>query len=102
MSSRSFRLLLPAQAIATLMTILVVALAPPASGRILLVPLARTDASHVAARALSGGALLLGSGPLAGSLVVVGDRSAIAASVAGGHVLMLAAPLAGCSEGAVA
>lgn len=92
------RLLLPAQAIATAVTILIVVLAPPASGRILLVPLAGTDAGRVATRAIAGGALLLGTGPVAGSIVVVGDRAAIARAVDGGAILLLAAPSDGCGE----
>ena len=69
---------------------------PPASGRILLVPLLNRDSDAAARVALAANAMLLGRGPLPGSWVVVGERRRISAHLRGGDMLLIAAPPAGC------
>lgn len=102
MSTPFPRLLLPAHAVATLSAILIVILAPPVSGRMMLVPIGSPNAGSVATDALNGGALLLGAGPVSGSIIVLGDRSALQRAIAGRRVLILAAPPGGCGSEATA
>lgn len=83
------------QAAAVAVAPLVLALWPPVSGPMMLVPLAG-DTGAVTRAALAGGARLLGSGPLPGSLVVMGDRAGIARRLGGWDVVITAAPPAGC------
>lgn len=91
----------PDRLVTTQAAVVAVALAamllwPPASGRLLLVPI---SAGLPAARAaVAGGALLLEAGPLPGSQIVLGDRAAIAAAAGRWRMLILAAPLAGCRD----
>ena len=70
--------------------------APPAAGRLLLVPIGTASAARLAAGALAGGARLIDRGPIAGSLIVDGDRTTLAAAL--GRVLILAAPQSGCGR----
>ena len=73
----------------------VVAFAPPAHGRMLLVPL---DGRPIGTAAIAGRqATPLKSGPLPGSLVVAGDRNLLQGLWAQ-RVLVLAAPAALCAE----
>ena len=67
---------------------------PPSQGRMLLVPVVPDN--HLLARAVDGGALLLGSGPIPGSFVVTGRHRLLAAALRGKGVLILAAPPALC------
>ena len=73
----------------------VVAFAPPAHGRMLLVPLDGQPVSKAAIEAAA--ATPLRSGPLPGSWVVDGDRELLSALWAK-RVLVLAAPAALCAE----
>lgn len=75
----------------------VLAMWPPATGAMLLVPLS-ADANATARASVAAGALILGSGPLPGSMVVVGDRRRIAARF--GWVVITAAPASACGAGA--
>ena len=74
----------------------VLALAPPAEGRMLLVPLAGHSGGMIAAAARQG-ARLVATGPLPASIVVEGDRARLAAPMRAAGVLLLAAPAAGCT-----
>jgi len=85
-----FQLLLVVSALAAL------ALYPPASGRMILVPVWPGAAAHLAASVIDRGGLLVDGGPLPGSLVVSGERSVIAPFMLAHGVLVLAAPAAGC------
>jgi hypothetical protein len=76
--------------------LLLLAFAPPAHGKMILVPLTAGAASGMAATALSSGSLLVASGPIPGSLIVVGNRAALANPMFRQGVLVLAAPPAGC------
>lgn len=70
------------------------AFAPPARGRMLLVPLSPAAAAALPAAAVNGGAKLLGSGPVAGSLVVMAERARLnAVSPADGVIILSAPPL---------
>jgi hypothetical protein len=73
------------------------AFAPPAEGRMILVPLWPQAADRLVARSAAAGARLVGHGPLPRSLVVSGRRAALAPAMAAG-VLILAAPPAGCGR----
>lgn len=70
------------------------AFAPPARGRMLLVPLSSGAAAKLPAAAVNGGAKLLGSGPVGGSLVVIAERDRLGAlSLADGVIILSAPPL---------
>nr|WP_047166645.1 hypothetical protein [Sphingomonas sp. Y57] len=81
------------------------AFAPPARGRMLLVPLSAAAAARLPAAALADGAKLLGAGPVPGSLVVVADRAQLGKVSPGDGVIILSAPpllCGGDDEGRVA
>ncbi len=84
------------QGLGAIVAIVGMTLWPPASGRMLLVPLASADANAAAKAALAGGAMLLGPGPFRGSMVVAGDRARILRAVASWDFVVTAAPPAGC------
>lgn len=72
-------------------------LVPPADGAILLVPL-RPDTPTVLRWAIPAGALVLGTGPFAGSVVVEGSRAALAGPALKHMTLMISAGGIGCSQ----
>jgi hypothetical protein len=76
--------------------LVVLALWPPVSGDLLLVPLDGSNAGTVASAAVAGGASLLGAGPLPGSLVVRGDRRVIARDSRWWTLAIVAAPPTSC------
>lgn len=76
---------------AALAAMLGFAFAPPAQGRMLLVPLSSGAAASLPAVAVDGGAKLLGQGPTTGSLVVMADRARLKLSPVRG-VIILSAP----------
>ena len=78
------------QAAATVAVLALVAV-PPASGPMLVVPIGGS-----ANAALVGGARLVGHGPLAGSLVVDGDRATLLPHLWRHGALALAVPAFGC------
>lgn len=92
---------IPAQVTIAILALGAMALSPPASGAMLLIPIAAGDGGAVARAALGAGAVLLGSGPFVGSLVVVGNRSRISMRVGLRNALIIAAPPAGCTGGPV-
>lgn len=72
--------------------------APPASGRMLLVPM-NVDAGRGLARmAVGAGARLVDRGPFGGSLVVWGDSAPLMAALLPRHVLVLRATAGGCRD----
>jgi hypothetical protein len=93
--------LVMAQASAVTVALSAMLLWPPASGRLLLVPIAAGSVPVVQV-AVAGGALLLEAGPLPGSQVVLGDRTAIAEAAGHWPMLILAAPPAGCRADPIA
>jgi hypothetical protein len=102
MRSRPATLLIPAQVTAAIFGLVLMAMWPPASGAMLLVPVGRGDVNAGARIALASGATLLGVGPFPGSLVVVGDRARIAGQRGASGFVLLAAPPAGCGAHAAA
>jgi hypothetical protein len=71
---------------------------PPAQGRMLLVPVLPGAANHMLARAVDGGAQLLGQGPVPGSFVILGSHLAISSALTDQAVLILAAPPVLCGS----
>lgn len=77
--------------------IVVIALWPPQRGAMLMIPLDGRLATAVDV-AMAGGAALLATGPLPGSMIVIGDRAALDRSAIGHGILLLAAPRALCGD----
>lgn len=75
----------------------VAALAPPAHGALLAVPLSGEPMGRIVDVALAHGATIAGAGPLPGSVVLRGDRARLAAPLRAHGVLLLAGskPLCG-------
>ncbi len=73
-------------------------LAPPAHGRILLVPLMPGSGVHLAADVLARGARLVAPGPIGGSLIVDGDRDRIVAGLLRRGVVPVSATVLDCGE----
>lgn len=96
MPGKSISSFLATQVAASVSALLGLALWPPATGEMMLVPLDGEDVGAVATLAVAGGATLLGNGPLPGSLVVIGDRATIAAVPKAWPMLIVAAPPAAC------
>ena len=80
------------------LALLAVAFAPPAQGRMLLVPVMPGAAAKLPAVALDHDMLLLGVGPFDGSLVVTGDGQALMAPLWRVGVIAIAAPPALCGD----
>lgn len=74
------------------------ALAPPVSGKMILVPVWPGADRGMLVLAIGKDALLVGSGPLPHSFVISGDRGAILGAMLRHGVLVLAAPPAACGE----
>lgn len=98
----SSRVLVGVQILGVLVALATLAFYPPATGKMLLIPLTPGAAARVAPLALLGGAALIATGPLRGSLVVAGERRRLSAVLAASAVLILAAPPAVCGAGAQA
>ena len=88
--------MLAAQFAAALGGLGVLVLAPPARGFQLLVPFGASARARMLPLALEHGALLVGRGPLPGSIVVRGTHAALGHPLAAAGILMLAAPAAAC------
>jgi hypothetical protein len=73
---------------------------PRATGNFLMIPLVAH--APVAAVAVERGALILGTGPVAGSIVVSGDRARLLGPALHAGIALLTAPAALCGEGLVA
>lgn len=72
--------------------------APPAQGRMLLVPLSAQGRATLAAVAIDHGARLVAAGPWAGSLLVDGRRDRLAGPLLRHGVLALSSAARGCGE----
>jgi hypothetical protein len=77
------------------------ALWPPPSGLLLLVPVLHGNSGAMVQLARASGAALVDAGPLPGSIVVLGERARIARRIVGGEALIFAAPSGGCDTNAV-
>ncbi|KQN10166.1 hypothetical protein ASE85_04425 [Sphingobium sp. Leaf26] len=71
---------------------------PPASGRMLLLPLTEEAKAAVAPVAVATGARLVAKGPWPGSLLVEGERDALAPALLRRGVIALSAQIGGCGE----
>jgi hypothetical protein len=78
------------------------AIAPPERGALLILPLEGQSQAELAALAVGHGASLLRRGPIGSSLIVFGDRSRLAWSLARVGVLTLNGGAAGCGTPAPA
>ncbi len=67
------------------------AVMPPAKGDILLLPIRPMAAQGLAREAVAAGAMLVGRGPVAGALIVRGERSRLAQALMPQGILPLAA-----------
>ncbi|WP_375290757.1 hypothetical protein [Qipengyuania sp.] len=76
-------------------------LTPPAAGEMLAVPLSGEARTALPALLSRPSIRLLAKGPLEGSFVIHANRSTAREAVAGGDVLLLAVPDAGCIGAAV-
>jgi hypothetical protein len=83
-------------------TLLVLALLPPAQGKMILVPLRAGAEPAMLVAAIGTGAVLVGTGPLPHSFVVDGNRAALAPAMLAQGVLVFAAPPTACGEMGVA
>jgi hypothetical protein len=96
-SSRRFTdLLVSGQIALVLGGLSVLAFRPPAQGRMLLIPIGGD--SGLASLVLARGALVIGRGPFAGSLVVEGDRARLTRGLLARGVVALAAPPIACGD----
>lgn len=89
---------LPLQLGAVLVAVPALALAPPAHGRMLLVPVWPGSAAHLAADIVDRGGRLVAPGPTAGSLVVDGDRDRILPGLLARGVVPMSAVLVDCGD----
>ncbi len=71
--------------------------APPAQGAMLLVPLSASAERRMLPAAFDEATSVVGAGPVAGSLVVRGERARLLGRLARLGVVVLAAPPAGCA-----
>jgi hypothetical protein len=87
---------LPIQLAAAGTALSAIALAPPAEGQMLLVPLAGQDADSVAVWATAAGARIVGHGPLPGSLAVEARSGALVGPALRHATMITAAPPTAC------
>jgi hypothetical protein len=93
------RLLVSGQILGILLALSALAFYPPAAGKMLLIPLTDAAAARIVPLALAGGAALIATGPVHGSLVVSGERRRISAAFARTGIVILAAPPVACGNG---
>ena len=90
--------LVVAQILSALSVFALVALAPPAQGTMLLIPMTGLPQGQVTALALAHGATVVQRGPLASSLIVYGERDRLAWPLARMGVLTLSGGATGCGR----
>jgi hypothetical protein len=76
---------------------MILIVAPPAQGRMLLVPLTLQARHDLPRLAINSGAALVGPGFAPGSLVVSGDRGALRSATADRAIVMVRGGGAGCA-----
>lgn len=74
------------------------AMAPRATGEMLLISLDGADHDRLARIATDAGAALVDKGPFKDSLIVSGERSALLGAMMDGHMLVLRAAAWGCGS----
>lgn len=85
-----------AQIAGILLALVLLMAAPPTEGRMLLVPMSQSAARTMVPLAVAQGARLIARGPLPASIVIYGQRAALASPLLKSGVLIVAAPSAGC------
>lgn len=90
------RALIGAQIAGALLVFACVALAPPAEGNMLLVPVAPQSEGRIVALALTQGASVIQRGPFPSSVIVNGRRDSLLGPLARAGVLTLAGGAVGC------
>jgi len=93
------RTLVVGQILGVLGVFALVALAPPAQGTMLLVPISGQSESRIVAIALAQGATLVARGPLPSSVIVYGKRASLLGPLSRAGVLTLSGGAAGCRPG---
>lgn len=96
---KSRRNLIGAQIAGALAIFVFIALAPPAQGTILLVPVTGRSEGQILSLALSRGASLVQRGPLPSSVIVYGRREELLGPLTRAGVLMLSGGAVGCRPG---
>lgn len=101
MSARpSFRRsLVVGQILGALGIFVLIALAPPARGTMLLVPLAGQPESRIVTIALAQGATLVQRGPFPSSVIVSGTRASLLGPLSRAGILTLSGGAVGCRPG---
>ncbi|MHA6722588.1 hypothetical protein [Sphingomonas sp. RS2018] len=97
-ASKSSSVALFGQAMLVGATIMAAAIAPPARGRMLVVPMWTAGEGDAVRIALGNGALLLDRGPIARSIVVDGDRTRLAGPLVAAGMALTSAPSGGCGR----
>lgn len=92
--------LLGLQLVAVAVSLGALAFYPPASGKMMLVPVLPGAGQGLAARAIDAGALLVERGPIPNSLVISGTRADFASAMLAQGVLIVTAPQTGCGGSA--
>lgn len=87
---------LVAQLLLALAGLAAFAFAPPARGPILLLPLTAKARADLPGIAVGSGARLVGQGPIAGSLVVRGERARLGSALLRRGIVTIAAPAMLC------
>jgi hypothetical protein len=85
-----------AQAAFVLLAMAAAPFAPPAQGRILVVPMTGGGEAAAIRAARSADALVVGSGPLPHSTIVEGARGPVMAAALRAGMIVMAAPRGGC------
>ncbi|MET0137049.1 MAG: hypothetical protein ABW048_04575 [Sphingobium sp.] len=86
------------QAMLVLVAVSGMVAAPPARGRMLLLPLDGASRDALARIAVNAGAALVDTGPFGRGLVVSGERSALMGAALRAHMLVLRATSGGCDN----
>lgn len=94
--------LIVAQCAIALVGLVVLALTPPATGRMLIVPLLGGNGGSAVRLAIDHGASLVAAGPFSGSVVIMGDRARLEPAAWSAGMMMVAAPPSGCGRSAPA
>jgi hypothetical protein len=97
--SLSRRSLVVAQILGALCVFGLIALAPPAQGNILLIPVAGQSEAQIVALALTRGATLVQRGPFPASVIVYGRRDSLLGPLTRTGVLTLSGGAVGCRPG---
>jgi len=95
---RSFAgILLCLQLIAVIAAVIAANLAPPASGRMLVLPLMPARPLDITRDVIAGGARLVSRGPFAGSIIVEADRDQLLSALSGSGAVVLGTSGGGCA-----